>query len=111
VAPLTSTVLQAVDDEHAGIASGVNNAVARAASLLAVALLPVLVGLHGAAYRDPAAFSHGFRGAMTIAAGLALVGGLVALIGISDSSATDRSAAVTSHCGIEGPPLRRTPVN
>ena len=45
VAPLTATVLAAAPDEHAGIASGVNNAVARAGALLAVAALPVAVGL------------------------------------------------------------------
>ena len=44
VAPLTATVLAAAPDEHAGIASGVNNAVARAGSLLAVAALPIAVG-------------------------------------------------------------------
>ena len=54
VAPLTATVLAAAPDEHAGIAWGVNNAVARAGSLLAVAALPVVVGLNGEDYADPA---------------------------------------------------------
>ncbi|MFI2708323.1 MFS transporter, partial [Nocardioides sp. CER28] len=60
VAPLTATVLAAAPDEHAGIASGVNNAVARAGSLLAVAALPIAVGLHGAEYADPGVFDDSF---------------------------------------------------
>ena len=50
VTPLTATVLAAAPDALAGIASGVNNAVARAAQLLAVAALPVAVGLSGDDY-------------------------------------------------------------
>jgi len=49
VVPLTSTVLAAVPAEHAGMASAVNNDVARVASLIAVAVLPAAAGLSGSA--------------------------------------------------------------
>ena len=61
VAPLTATVLAAAPDEHAGIASGVNNAVARSGTLIAVAALPVAVGLGGEDYGDPAVVRPGVR--------------------------------------------------
>ena len=84
VAPLTATVLAAAPDEHAGIASGVNNAVARAGALLAVAALPVAVGMHGAEYADPAAFDDAFRMAMMICAALLAVGGVISWLTIRD---------------------------
>ena len=60
VAPLTSSVLAAAPDRYAGIASGINNAVARTGSLLAVSALPAVVGIAGADYRDPAVFAAGY---------------------------------------------------
>jgi EmrB/QacA subfamily drug resistance transporter len=76
VAPLTATVLAAAPDRNAGIASGVNNAVARAGSLLAVAALPAVVGLSGDAYDDPVRFQSGYVSSMWICAGLLLGGGV-----------------------------------
>jgi EmrB/QacA subfamily drug resistance transporter len=78
VAPLTATVLAAASDSNAGIASGVNNAIARAASLLTVAALPSLVGLSGDDYRDPMKLTDGYQLAMLLCAGLLGVGVLVA---------------------------------
>lgn len=78
VAPLTATVLGAAPREHAGLASGVNNAVARSGSLLAVAVLPLAVGLSGAEYQDAAAFSGPYRAAMLWCAGLLAAGAVLA---------------------------------
>jgi hypothetical protein len=86
VAPLTATVLASAPDEHAGIASGVNNAVARSGSLLAVAALPVAVGLAGADYADPVAFDAAYRTAVLACAGLLAVGGAVSWLTIRNPS-------------------------
>jgi predicted MFS family arabinose efflux permease len=82
VAPLTSTVLAAASADHAGIASAVNNDVARTAGLLAVAVLPVAAGISGADALEPARFADGFRTAMTIAAVLCAAGGVLSWLTI-----------------------------
>ena len=91
VAPLTATVLGAAPDSLAGIASGVNNAVARAGQLLAVAALPVLVGLSGADYARPAAFTSGFRAAMYVCAALFTAGGVASWLTIRNDVLTEPS--------------------
>src|SRR3954452_23477613 len=64
VAPVTATVLAAADARHSGIASRVNNAVGRGASLLAVAVLPLVGGITGDLFYSPSAMTHGFHVAM-----------------------------------------------
>ncbi|MEV1286080.1 MFS transporter [Micromonospora sp. NPDC049679] len=78
VAPLTASVLGAVEDRFSGVASGFNNAAARTGGLLAVAALPLLVGLSGEAYRMPAALTAAFRAAMLWCAALMLAGAALA---------------------------------
>ena len=61
VAPLTATVLQAADRRHAGIASGVNNAVARVASLIAIAAVGAVVSAQFSARIDERLPARGDR--------------------------------------------------
>jgi EmrB/QacA subfamily drug resistance transporter len=108
VAPLTATALAAVPADHAGVASAVNNDVARAAGLIAVAVLPVAAGITGDSYLHPAALAHGFRVAALIAAAFCAAGGLLAAATIRNPSRAvcDQATPKGSHCGLEGPPLR-----
>lgn len=106
VAPLTTTVLAAAPAERAGIASAVNNNVARAASLLAVAVLPAAVGLSGDSYLHAGAFDAGFGRAVLVAAALAACGGLVALVAVRRAGAPAGVGRPEVHCPLEAPPLR-----
>ena len=81
VAPLTSVALSALGEERAGLASGVNNAVARLAGLLAIAGIPLVAGL-GGAHDVAGAVSNGFGRAMVVCAALCTVGGVIAAVTI-----------------------------
>ena len=89
VSPLTATALAAAPAEHAGLASGVNNAVARTAGLVAVAVVPLLAGLDGRVYEDPPAFDAGFTVALWVSAAVLGCGGLLAALTISDDVLAD----------------------
>jgi EmrB/QacA subfamily drug resistance transporter len=112
VAPLTAAALSTVPPENAGIASGVNNDVARTAGLLAVAVLPALAGIHGEDYRNAHSFDHGFDRAAMICAGLVAVAGLLAALTIRNPDrithlppAVPPEPARPSCTGTDGAPL------
>jgi predicted MFS family arabinose efflux permease len=86
VAPLTATVLHDAGPGDAGIASGVNNAVARVAALLGIAVVGAAIA--GSGNLD----MTGYRTAMTITAALFVLGGVTGLAGIRKAAPAPRVA-------------------
>jgi EmrB/QacA subfamily drug resistance transporter len=103
VAPLTATVLAAAPAEHAGVASAVNNDVARTAQLIAVAVLPVAAGITSASYSNVTNFSAGFEHAMWIAAVALAAGGALAFATIRRPLVETKPSSMIS-CGLDAPP-------
>ena len=106
VAPLTATVMAAADADHVSTASGVNNAVARAAGLIALAVVPVVAALPAAT--TAAEVTESYRTALVIAAGLAVAGGLVMSVGLAPHLRLPRIVR-RLHCAVDGPPLQPDP--
>jgi EmrB/QacA subfamily drug resistance transporter len=90
VAPLTATVLAAAPDERAGVASAINNWVARTGGLFAVALLP----------------AAGFVRGMHLAAAGCVVGGLIAAVRVRAPGAHAPECPAEVTCPLDAPPLR-----
>ncbi len=79
VAPLSATLIASVEDRHAGVGSAINNAVARVASLLAIAVLPALAGIAGS---SGASLNAGFAKAMWICTVLTALGSAICALTI-----------------------------
>ncbi|MET9912102.1 MFS transporter [Streptomyces sp. NPDC006476] len=105
VAPLTATVLASVDTARAGLASGINNAAARAAGLIAVAALPLLAGMGPEAYRSPDAFNTAFHRAMLLCAGVLVVASALAFTTVRPLPPGCRRPECRTHGAVTAPPL------
>ena len=110
VAPLTATAMNSAPAEHSGIASAVNNDVARFGGLLAVAVLPALAGITGTVYLHPDALTAGFRTAALISGVTCAAGGVLAAFTITNPARAPRPAGAPApaeclHCGLDAPPL------
>jgi len=108
VAPLTNTVLGAVPQHNAGVASGINNQVARVASLLAIAAVGAIVAVRFEAVLGPGAPEaevltagspaivhasvEAYRTGMGVAGGFVVLGGVISLIGIVNPRREEREA-------------------
>jgi EmrB/QacA subfamily drug resistance transporter len=106
VAPLTATVMGSVSPDHVNIASGVNNAIARTASLAALAVIPVVTGFSTAV--SPSEVTDAFRASLTIAAVIAAAAGPLCFVGLGPRLPLRRSAR-RLYCSVDGPPLQPDP--
>jgi EmrB/QacA subfamily drug resistance transporter len=111
-APLTSTAMDSAPPQHSGIASAVNNDMSRFGGLLAIAVLPALVGITGTAYLEPGPLAAGFRTAVLISAGLCTAAGVLAAATITNPPRAPLPAGAAPeecfHCGLDAPPLITT---
>ncbi|MFZ0171012.1 MAG: MFS transporter [Acidimicrobiales bacterium] len=106
VAPLTATAMASAGAEHAGVASAVNNDVARIGGLIAVAVLPAVAGITGRSYLHAAQLSDAFRTAMFVSAAACALGAAVAAFTVTNPPHEQAPGTECHHCGLDGPPLR-----
>ena len=103
VAPLTTTALSSVAAHLAGVASGVNNAVARTGSLVAVAAIPVVAGFTAGAAVDDATLLDGYGKVLWASVGVAVAAGIVSAVWVRriEPEVTSTGAATVQLCGVE----------
>lgn len=99
VAPLTAAVLAAVGDADLGEASAINDAAARVGAVVAVAVVPVLIGVGaGSTFGD--SLTDGYQPAMLVIGGICLAAAVVSAIFVSDErAAVPRLAPPAPHHG------------
>ncbi len=86
VAPLTAAILGSISEKQSGIGSAINNAIARVAGLITVAMLGIIVG--------STLDVDGLHRALVVAAALLIVGGLISAVGIRNTAPDDAEMTV-----------------
>jgi len=110
VTPLTAAVLAAVGDADLGEASAVNDAASRIGGVIAIAVVPALIGAGGGSLAG--ALADGYQPAMRILAGLCVAGAAVTAVLVSDARAATTPPIAphpqTHGCALPEPTPRRT---